>query len=307
MKRRFFLLFSMILLMGVTAVSVSAAEYSIDDITPGQSLELHAGDIIHGSDTTYFTIIDAVGNYWNQPSNANPSGDTVQVIIETGDQKRPCTLFGKNSSFKVDGVVGFYTIPVNVDDSLSTFYEADNTPHQGIAMLLSQPADPITYTIHYDANGGEGTIDSQDWTFLTEEQYLSNGEGFYRDGYRLTGWAIAPAGDKDGNGVIDDADEILTDALGGGLMPGPELTFARLIPQYAESLGNGAAEITLYALWAENSGEGVATPEVLDEDNDGKNTNESTPTDQTKKEPLKKAEEPSKPSQQEDNQQKEKN
>ena len=68
------------------------------------------------------------------------------------------------------------------------------------------------YTIHYDPNGGEGMIASESVAYGTSVN-LSNGEGFSREGYTLTGWSYDDTSYALGASVIN-----LTDVDNGEVL-----------------------------------------------------------------------------------------
>lgn len=113
------------------------------------------------------------------------------------------------------------------------------------------------YTIKYDSNEGEGTINSQSCTYDVEVTLPE--DGFTRDGYTLAGWST----DKEGT-------EETTYELGGTVK---NLT----------ATSNGT--VTLYAQWTPI--EQTADDELTDEETDDKNTTDpdttedSTETDET--------------------------
>ena len=84
--------------------------------------------------------------------------------------------------------------------------------------------DPITYTIAFDANGGEGTVDSIPNVAYDADVTLPS-QGFTRDGYTLSGWATSKGSSS------------ATHALGG------------TVKKLANTDG---ATYTLYAAWRGN-------------------------------------------------------
>ena len=112
--------------------------------------------------------------------------------------------------------------------------------------------EPCEYHIDYDANGGEGTMDPQDFTGA-DETMKSKDNAFTREGYHFTGFKAL---DKDGNPVKDkDGKEL------------PLFETAEDFKAYLIALGDGA-KITLQAQWEPdeytikydpNGGEGTMT------------------------------------------------
>ena len=52
---------------------------------------------------------------------------------------------------------------------------------------------PITYTVAFNANGGDGNMDNQTFTYDVEQSLTAN--AFTRTGYTFAGWSDAPDGD----------------------------------------------------------------------------------------------------------------
>ena len=57
--------------------------------------------------------------------------------------------------------------------------------------------DPIQYTVTFDANGGEGSLDAQTFTYDVAEELTNNNGSIHRTGYTFLGWAT----EKDINSV----------------------------------------------------------------------------------------------------------
>ena len=57
--------------------------------------------------------------------------------------------------------------------------------------------DPIQYTVTFDANGGEGSLDAQTFTYDVAEELTNNNGSIHRTGYTFLGWAT----EKDSNSV----------------------------------------------------------------------------------------------------------
>ena len=57
--------------------------------------------------------------------------------------------------------------------------------------------DPIQYTVAFNANGGEGSLDAQTFTYDVAEELTNNNGSIHRTGYTFLGWAT----EKDSNSV----------------------------------------------------------------------------------------------------------
>ena len=73
-----------------------------------------------------------------------------------------------------------------------------------VITLYAQWIEPIHYYVHFDANGGSGTMSDQEFVFDTHKKPLSTNT-FTRTGYVFRGWNTAP----DGSGThYDDEEEV---------------------------------------------------------------------------------------------------
>ncbi len=83
--------------------------------------------------------------------------------------------------------------------------------------------NPITYTIHYNANGGSGTVQDSTFTFETSKVTL-RGNQFTRDNYNFVGWSKNNNAQPGDNGIYNSTKR-----------PSPS--------------DLGANDVTLYAIW----------------------------------------------------------
>ena len=86
--------------------------------------------------------------------------------------------------------------------------------------ILYAKWSPITYTVHYDANGGTETMADQDFTYDVPQNLTPN--GFTRTGYTFAGWTVS--------------------AFGGTYVDGASVTNLSETQE---------ATVTLYAMWTE--------------------------------------------------------
>lgn len=252
-------------IFAMTAV-VSAAEYHIDDIEAKEKMVLHPGDTIVGSETPdlYFTTIDMVGNHWYNPAN-DQEENTMEMVHSMGaDSTRDWIIFGPGSTYQVGNIAGFYSYPVEVSEFLVESTDADGNPISiKVLVLSSQPEDPILYKIHYDANGGHGSINVQEWIYAERENALSDGKGFEKDGHTLVGWTLPGALDENGEPIVWDLGESLD------LGPGENIV-GSMIPRYADATIDGKADITFQAVWEESDIEKteIEESEITEEEQD---------------------------------------
>ena len=180
-----------------------------------------------------------------------PGGKTVTYKMTPKPGYKLKSVIVKNGSTDVTGGTEVEPTPVKAEDGTILYYtytfkniNEDNSLHV--------EWEPCDYHIDYDANGGEGTMDPQDFTGA-DETMKSKDNAFTREGYHFTGFKAL---DKDGNPVKDkDGKEL------------PLFETAEDFKAYLIALGDGA-KITLQAQWEPdeytikydpNGGEGTMT------------------------------------------------
>ncbi|MFC4242975.1 InlB B-repeat-containing protein [Gryllotalpicola reticulitermitis] len=89
----------------------------------------------------------------------------------------------------------------------------------GATVTLYAVWAPITYTVHFDANGGSGATPDQSFTYGTAQQLTA--DRFTRTGYTFAGWATT---------------------AGGGVVYSDQQSVSELTQ-------TGGATVTLYAVW----------------------------------------------------------
>ena len=95
----------------------------------------------------------------------------------------------------------------------------------GVPAAVYAKWSPIVYSIHFDPNGGSGTIRDLHGC-ETDARYPLPESGFTRTGYTLAGWNTAP------------------DGSGAAYLPGEEIVNLCSVPD---------GSVTLYAVWTPNS------------------------------------------------------
>ena len=162
----------------------------------------------------------------NEPSDAQPaSGEMADDTPRYFDVDYKLT----GNKYAVDGYdfVGWSTEPGVKDVVYPDLAPYKNLVEEdgGVVTLFAQ-WKPWIYTIKYDANGGEGTMDNQIFDYF-DSSMESKENAFYRDGYRFAGF------DYEYNGVkyhINDHGEFV---------------------EKLKALGH-YGEITLVAQWVKN-------------------------------------------------------
>lgn len=243
------------------AIPTFAAEYDMDEIAEGQQITLYLGDTITAFDEPanahyYFTVLDGVGGHIGDPDNKNQPNVFINEFQSMHGVKEQVYLGTGSTYTAYCSIPGFYsyTVERRAAKDNSGILDADGNSISYVDLTLVGNPNPITYTIKYHANGGSGTIEPQQWVYAERGKALSDGSGFSREGYTLVGWTPSAEGDVNKDGAIDENDGIVIGKLGESLDLGPDANIAREIPSYAaETSLDGSADVTLYAVWEENT------------------------------------------------------
>lgn len=157
----------------VTGNITITAEGVAKTYTASNNLDKNTGDS-HGQYTaTYDATTIAIGTTpaktgYHVDGYYGESGNTNRVADADGALKPSVTVnaveyTNSSSQWKKDGNVTLYTK-----------WEANS------------------YTVHFDANGGSGTMDDQDFTYDVAQNLTAN--AFYKIGYAFAGWATSAGG-----------------------------------------------------------------------------------------------------------------
>ena len=148
---------------------------------------------------------------------------TVEFYDGIGSSKLVCkteVAFGESLKLPVAPNKTGYTFDVWVDD-VKNKVTSEKIVEEDLKLYATWTAN--TYTVKFDSNGGNGTMDSPTFTYDKEEPLTAN--AFTRTGYTFAGWATS----KDGNVVYADKESV----------------------KNLKSENN--ATITLYAQWTANT------------------------------------------------------
>ncbi|WP_248922514.1 InlB B-repeat-containing protein [Olsenella intestinalis] len=146
----------------------------------------------------YFTPLNEYASYTVVYHSNVPGADaTSSVLTPIHDviQKYP---YMANSLWPRDGYapVAWNTAP----DGGGTTYDlgaavtSASEPAAGSTLDLYLQWRPSTYDVEYDANGGSGSIAGEKSLPCAGGANLSDGSGFARPGYTLSGWSLTPTG-----------------------------------------------------------------------------------------------------------------
>ena len=133
----------------------------------------------------------------------------------------------------------FTVVPQTVGEVVLVFKAYDGATFSGTYTVTLKVV--AAHTINYDANGGEGTMDSD--TVISGESYTVKENGFTYENFVFTGWStVAPEVAEDAE-VTEEADE----------SEEPETTYTADVTEYQpeDVIENVTANITFYAQWEE--------------------------------------------------------
>lgn len=152
-------------------------------------------------------------------SKAYVANDKVTVLGGDGLTKSGYTFSGWNTSADGGGTGYAAGDTFTITENTTLYAQWDNYTATDV---------PLTYSVIYDANGGEGSVIDPKAYATNDKVTVLGGNGFSREGYTFNGWNAA----ADGSGTGYAARDIFT------------IT----------------ENITLYAQWIESPGSGAATP-----------------------------------------------
>ena len=135
---------------------------------------------------------------------------------DSGSNDSFTCMYGENYTVPACGYTknDYHFIGWNTEiDGTGKYYmpgESFNNSDEDAAAILYAIWEHDSYTIKYDANGGEGTVpESSVWT---KEVYTLANPGFLKEGYKLIGWNTA----ADGSGKAYTADAEVSDLVEAG-------------------------------------------------------------------------------------------
>lgn len=165
--------------------------YYLGDITPGTyeiavaelsangaTLTVQQDDIAHVF-LSYSTIALVSGDE-HTTVQLNGSADELSAVMLAGTEVSVSADVGEGYIFDgwaVDGVV-----PQGIDMGSSV----EQTVEVRGKVTLTAHAKPISYSVTFDANGGEGSLDPQIFAYDEAKELTAN--SFTREGYTFAGW-----------------------------------------------------------------------------------------------------------------------
>lgn len=219
--------------------AVSAETISVMDWSVGETKVLQPKDQIQGSQSSggCFRVLDQDKKILAPVATVSEGTRIVPIYYgDPGWNAVPGEFCFKDGAYQVPDLEPGYkwqgTLTQNDDRKTD-----DGYPLNEIVLVKAG----IHYTIHYDPNGGSGTISPQTVGY-NDDDSLSDGSGFSRQGYKLKNWNTR----ADGKG-----------------------TAYKLGEPKAKLTTTDQQTITLYAQW-EKAGEAAAVKEPADKGTSGK-------------------------------------
>ena len=130
-------------------------------------------------------------------ANGGTPAPAEQTILEGAKVTKPTDL--THANYGVGYTFGWYK---DTNGNEAWNFETDSFCKDDTSKTLYAKWTPITYTVRFNANGGTGNIDDQQFTYGTQQALTEN--SFSKTGYTFAGWATAP----DGNKVHDDQAQV---------------------------------------------------------------------------------------------------
>lgn len=156
-------------------LKLSKAEAQTITVNGGVTITAHARPAAYS--------IEFDKNYGNASTTGQASGEmaTMSDLLSTEEYKLPaCALTLPGYTF-----TGWETQGGTTYDDKATVRNLATSDGQTVA--LQAQWKPNSYTVTFDANGGEGSMDSQPFTFDSEQVLSLN--TFTREGYTFAGWS----------------------------------------------------------------------------------------------------------------------
>ena len=159
------------------------------------SSNVDGDDEISGSEMCDTTVATTIYAIWNaKPFTLtvdkvdNVSVDVVGATPVAETENQYTVVFDSNVTLTANVDAGYHFKNWTVDEVEKSTELTYNFKYQTASdITVRANIEANQYTIHYDPNGGEGMIADQTATYGVSIN-LSDGAGFSRNGYTLTGW-----------------------------------------------------------------------------------------------------------------------
>ena len=202
-----------------TDAAATTPEYQL-----GEEMTLHIDKVQNGVLTLYAVWGENTYTVKYDPNGGVSSTNPIYVVKE-GEQ---ITIDdGQNFSFEGHHLLGWSTSAtsntVEYELGKDVLFPIDKVQNGVLTLYAVWKENPTTYTIEYNANGGQGTESSHTGIQEGEHVKLSDGAKFTRDDFYLLGWS--------------------TDAAATT----PEYQLGEEMTLHIDKVQNGV--LTLYAVW----------------------------------------------------------
>ncbi|MBM6779651.1 InlB B-repeat-containing protein [Collinsella tanakaei] len=185
--------------------------YDVDGVVPDdlvlnepdtQEIKVNGGVTItaHARPASYSVSFES-----NYPADASTKGQasgkmaTMTDLLSTEEYKLPACAFTLPGYTFAGWMVQGGTAEYDDEATVRNLAKSDNE-----TVTLEAQWKPNSYTVAFDANGGEGTMNPQSFTFDKSQNLTSN--TFTRDGYTFVGWSTEahPLSDDPSGTTYDD-------------------------------------------------------------------------------------------------------
>lgn len=182
---------------GVMPEELYLSQSSIQKITVNGGVTITA----HARPASYSIAFDK--NYGNASSADQASGEmaTMSGLLSTEEYKLPACAFT---------LPGYTFTDWKVQDGNAEYHDeamvSNLATSDGQTVILQAQWKSNSYIVAFDANGGEGSMRSQEFTFDKSQNLASN--TFTRNGYTFVGWSTEAhplSDDQDGTTYVDGA------------------------------------------------------------------------------------------------------
>ncbi|MBU3840809.1 MAG: InlB B-repeat-containing protein, partial [Candidatus Ruminococcus intestinipullorum] len=172
-----------------TDAAATTPEYQL-----GEEMTLHIDKVQNGVLTLYAVWEENTYTVKYDPNGGVSSTNPIYVVKE-GEQ---ITIDdGQNFSFEGHHLLGWSTSAtsntVEYELGKDVLFPIDKVQNGVLTLYAVWKENPTTYTIEYNANGGQGTESSHTGIQEGEHVKLSDGAKFTRDDFYLLGWSTDAA------------------------------------------------------------------------------------------------------------------
>ena len=157
----------------------------VNSLPSGMALNLYHGAKHNDYENSKLSLGNTGGVYKDFSIERTFTSATSTAVFE---------IYTSNISGK-SGNIDFDLKNIKIENLTKGTYVQDSVTMPSSDVRLTAKWEPITYTVNYDANGGNGTTPSSVHTYDIEKELTAN--GFSRIGYTFKGWNTKANGEGD--------------------------------------------------------------------------------------------------------------